>query len=74
MVQNESVTISDSFQLRYATFKRQNQNVSKAADIPSNTRNEHAHNIASTHVNTTVENSNNVINIQLNYDINQALD
>ena len=44
------------------------------ADIPSNTRNKHVYNITSTCVNTTVENSNNIINIQLNYDINQALD
>jgi len=49
-------------------------NISKAADIPPNMRIEHIHNAVPTCVNSTMDNNNNVINIQLNYDINQALD
>ena len=74
MIQDEPVASSDSFQLKYTTPVRQNQNVSKVANTFSNTRNKHVHNVASTCVNTTVVNSNEVINIQLNYDINWALD
>ena len=44
------------------------------ADTPSNTRNKHVYNVASICVNTTTENNNNIINIQLNYDINLVLD
>jgi len=67
--QNELVTTSDSFQLKYTTLKRQNHSVSKAVDTPSNTRNKHTQNVA-----PTLVNNNDVINIQLNYDVNQALD
>jgi len=74
MVQNEPVTTADSFQLEYVAQDRQNQNVSKVADLPSNMRNEHVVNVAPTHINPTVANFNNVFNIQLNYDVNQALD
>ena len=74
MVQNEPVTTADSFQLEYAAQDRQNQNVSKVANLPSNMKNEHVVNVALTHINPTVANFNNVFNIQLNYDVNQALD
>lgn len=73
MVQNKHVTIFDSFQLRYTTPKRQNQNISKVADTLLNMRNEYVHNIVFTCINTTMENSNNIINIQLNYNVNWTL-
>ena len=74
MVQDKSVTLSNSFQLEYVTSERQNQNISKAADTLSNTRTKHIYNVTTTYINTIAENSNNIINIQLNYDINWALD
>jgi len=74
MVQDKPVTTSDSIQLEYATLVRQNQQVSKAAYTLSNTRNEHLQNIIPICVDNTAENNSSIINIQLNYDINRALD
>lgn len=74
MVQDKPVTTSDSIQLEYATLVRQNQQVSKAAYTLSNTRNEHLQNITPICVDNTAENNSSIINIQLNYDINRALD
>jgi len=74
MVQDKPTTTSDSFQLEYTTSERQNLNVSKTADTPPNMRIKCAHNAVPTHVNSTTDNNNDAINIQLNYDVNQALD
>jgi len=74
MVQDEPATISDSVQLKYATPKVQNLNVSKVADTLSNMRTECVCNVAPTCGNSTMDNSNDIINIQLNYNINQTLD
>ena len=74
MVQNEPTTISDSFQLEYTTPERQNLNISKTADTSPNMRIEYMHNTVPTYVNFTMDNNNDVINIQLNYNINQPLD
>jgi len=70
MDQDEPVATSDSIQLEYMTLERQNHSVSKTVDTPSNMRTKHVQNIAPFLVNNTVENNNNIINIQLNYDIN----
>jgi len=74
MVQDEPTTTSDNLQLEYATSERQTLNVSKMADISPNMRIEYVHNAALTYVNSTTDNNNDTINIQLNYDVNQALD
>ena len=74
MNQNEPVATSDSIQLEYMTLERQNHSVSKAVDTPSNMRMKHMQNIAPSLVNNIAENNNDIINIQLNYDINWALD
>ena len=82
IVQDEPTTLSDSIQLEYVTQEVQNPIISKVAEPPPNIRTEYRHNIASTCVNTTVvkptmvttANNPNIINIQLNYDINQPLD
>ena len=72
--QDEPVAIFDSIQLEYMTLERQNHSVSKAVDTPSNMRTKHMQNIAPSLVNNIAENNNDIINIQLNYDINWALD
>jgi len=79
MVQDKPTALSNSIQLKYKTQEVQNFIISKAADTPPNTRTQHGHHIAPTCVNTTMDittmaNNPNVINIQLNYDINQPLD
>ena len=43
------------------------------ADLSSNTRKQHGQNIVPVLNNSTVDNNGEVFNIQLNYDINQAL-
>ena len=74
MVQNEPTVTSDSLQLEYTTPERQNLNISKIADTSPNMRIEYMHNTAPTYVNFIMDNNNDVINIQLNYNVNQALD
>ena len=73
MVQDEPTTISDNLQLEYTTSERQTLNVSKVADTSPNMRIECIHNATPTYVNSTMDNNNDAINIQLNYDVNQAL-
>jgi len=74
MVQDKPITTSDCIQLEYVSQSAQNPNVSKTADTPSNKRIECGHNVAPTHVNTTTDSNSDVFNIQLNCNINQALD
>ena len=74
MDQDNPVAPSDSIQLKYTTPKRQASHVSKAADTPSNMRKQHEQNVAPALNNRTADNNSKVFNIQLNYDVNQALD
>ena len=74
MDQDNPVASSNSIQLKYATPQGQKPSASKASDIPSNTRKKHEQNVVLTLNNNTVANNEDVINIQLNYNINQALD
>ena len=74
MNQDDSVIPSNSPQLKYATSRRQESHVSKVADSPSNMRKQCSQNITPALNNSTMDNNGKVFNIQLNYDINQALD
>ena len=74
MDKDDPVVPSDSPQLKYTTPKSQGSQASKVADFPSNIRKQHSQNDASALKNINVANNNNVFNIQLNYDIDQALD
>ena len=63
--------------MQYKRYK--NPIISKVANTPSNTRTVCRHNITSTYVNSivvnpTAINNSDIINIQLNYNINQPLD
>jgi len=73
MDEDDPVAPSNSPQLEYATPNSQSNQVSKAADFTTNTRQQHAG-----HVDPALNNEstdiNNVANIQLSYNINQALD
>ena len=74
MDQNNPVVPSDSSQLKYATPRRQESCISKAADSSSNIRKQHGQNIVQALNNSTMNNNGEVFNIQLNYDVNQTLD
>lgn len=69
--ENKPVTSSDSIQLKYATSKSQNSLVSKVANNTSSTCQQHVSNVDLT---LNLPQVNNVVNVQLNYNINQALD
>ena len=56
------------------TPKRQESHISKAADFHSNMRKQCGQNITPALNNSTVDNNREVFNIQLNYNINEALD
>jgi len=73
IVEDDQVTLSNSPQLEYTTPKSQGIQVSKAAGHTSNTGQRCVESTASV-LNNNAVNDNNVFNIQLNYDINQALD
>ena len=73
MVKDDLIIPSDSSQLEYATSKSQGNQVSKVADLTLNTRQQHIENVGSA-LNNNLTNDSNVFNMQLNYDINQALD
>jgi len=69
IVKDDPIASSNSLQLEYMTPNSQNNQVSKAADFPTNTRQQHAGNIGPAINNTTVQNNNMfMFNIQLNYD------
>jgi len=74
MDQDNSVVPSDSSQLKYATPRRQESHISKAADSLSNMRKQCDQNITLALNNDNMDNNNKAFNTQLNYDINQALD
>ena len=71
MDEDEPVAPSNSVQLEYMTPKSQNGQVSKAANITNVACQQHVSN-EDPALNQPA--GNNVVNIQLNYDINQALD
>ena len=73
MAEDDSVVMSNSSQLKYMTPKSQNKHVSKVADTHNNLRQQHVAN-ENPVLNTNSSSENNVVNIQLNYDINQTLD
>ena len=72
MVEDDSVTPTDSTQLEYVILRNKGIQVSKVTEPPTNSRQQHVENIGLAINNNTVDN-NNVFNIQLNYNINQAL-
>ena len=74
MDQNDPIVPSDSLQLEYATFRRQESHISKAADFPFNIRKQCSQNITPALNNGSMDNNSKVLNIQLNYNVNQALD
>ena len=73
MNKDNPVTISNSPQLKYMTLKSQENQVSKVADPNNNSKQQHVVNVDPILNNISLS-SNNVVNIQLSYDIDQALD
>ena len=75
MVKDDLVVISDNLQLKhkYTTLSSLPHQVSKAPDLPSNTRLQYIENTQLTFNNCGIENRN-MFNIQLLYNINQAPD
>jgi len=71
MDEDEPVAPSSSVQLEYATSSSQNGQVSKAANITNAACQQHVSNEVPA-LNQPA--GSNVVNIQLNYDINQALE
>ena len=69
MVKNDQIVPFDSSQLEYATLNSQSNQVSKATDYTTNTRQQYVECDISA-LNNNVANNNNVFNIQLQYDIN----
>jgi len=73
MVENDPIAPTNSPQLEYVSPKSQDNQVSKVADLTSNLRQQCVVNVGPT-LNNESPNNNNMFNMQLNYDINQALD
>jgi len=73
MVKDKPIALTNSSQLEYASSKSQDNQVSKVADLISNLRQQCIVNVGPI-LNNESPNDNNVFNVQLNYDINQALD
>ena len=73
MDEDNPVAPSNSLQLEHITSNSQSNQVSKVADFTTNARQQHTG-----HVNLALNNKstdiNNVVNIELSYNINQALD
>ena len=61
----------DSSQLSYTTQKSQGNKNSEAANLSTNTEPQCVNNMEHAHSNQDI---NNMFNIQLNYNINQAID
>ena len=61
----------DSSQLSYVTQKSQDNKSSRVANLSTNIESQHVNNVEHTHNN---QDDNNMFNIQLNYNINQAID
>jgi len=73
IVENDPVAPTNSLQLKYMSPKSQDNQVSKAADLTSNSRQQCVVNIGPA-LNNESPNNNNMFNMQLNYNINQTLD
>lgn len=73
MNEDDPVATSNSIQLKYMTPKSQNGQVSKAANNSKVAGQQYVANKEPV-LNINLPSGNNVINVQLNYDINQALD
>jgi len=71
MEENEPVISVGSIQVEYTSQKGRNGQVSKVADNTNNTHHQHVSNKDPV---LSLPSSNNVFNIQLSYDIDQALD
>ena len=71
MVEDEPNVSSDSLQLEYTTPKSQNNKVSETTDTTYNLRQQHVN--SNTPALNTFADSNNMFNMQLQYNINQAL-
>jgi len=71
MVEDEPVNSLGSFSLEYATQEGQNNQVSKVADTTPNMREQHIPAVGPVLNHLP---SKNIVNIQLNYDPDQALD
>ena len=71
MNEDKPVTSVGSIQIEYATKEGQNGLVSKAADNTNNACQQH---VSNKDLVSNLPSSNNVFNIQLNYNIDQALD
>ena len=72
IVKDDPVSSTDSPQLYYVTTKNKDDEASKVAEPSMNSRQQYVENIGPALNNNPVENDN-MFNIQLNYDINQAL-
>ena len=73
MDKNNPIAISNSPQLKYTTSKSQENQVNKVADSNNNSRQQCVINMDPA-LNNISPSSNNIVNIQLSYDIDQALD
>ena len=72
--QDNSTVLTDSPQIEYKSPREKDAYVSKVADSNSNIRKQYGQSIALALNNSTAEDNSNVFNVQLNYDVNQALD
>ena len=72
--QNNSAVLTNSLQIEYESPREKDAHVSKVADSNSNIRKQCGQSIALALNNSTAEDNGNVFNVQLNYDVNQALD
>jgi len=71
MDEDEPVTFISSIKIEYAFQGGQKDQVSKVTDITNNMLQQH---VSSKDLASSSITSNSMFNIQLNYDINQALD
>jgi len=71
--EDNPIATSNNIQLKYITPKSQNGQVSKTANSSKVTGQQHVANEEPV-LNINLPLENNVVNVQLNYDINQALD
>lgn len=74
MDQDNPAVLTDSPQIEYEPPREKDACVIKAADSNSNMRKQCGQSIALALNNSTAEDNGNVFNVQLNYDVNQALD
>jgi len=74
MDQDNPTVLTDSPQIEYESPREKDACVSKVADSNSNIKKQCGQSIALALNNSTAEDNGNVFNVQLNYDVNQALD